>query len=167
MVLGKNIVTASALRNASIYYQSPEFVAGQVFPVLNANDPTMKITKYLASDYFRNDAGVRGEGGEAKRGGFKTTEVTYSTIETAYAVPITDELRRNVELLNGDDAEKAQSMIISEIKKLAAYWFNNLINGSVDSALLEEIRKEEVKRIVKSIKPETLKVKVEKVTLKR
>ena len=95
MVLGKNIVTASALRNASIYYQSPEFVADQVFPVIQANNPTMKITKYLASDYFRNDAGVRGEGGEARRGGFKTEEATYSTIETAYAVPITDELRRN------------------------------------------------------------------------
>ncbi len=95
MVIGKNIVTASALRNASIYYQTPEFVADQIFPVLQANAPTMKITKYLPSDYFRNDADVRGEGGEAKRGGFKTTEVTYSTIETAFAVPITDELRRN------------------------------------------------------------------------
>ncbi len=95
MVIGKNIVTASALRNASIYYQTPEFIADQVFPVLQANAPTMKITKYLPADYFRNDAGVRGEGGEAKRGGFKTTEVTYSTVETAFAVPITDELRRN------------------------------------------------------------------------
>jgi len=95
MVLGKNIVTASVLRNASIFYQTPEFLADQVFPVLPANAPSMKITKYLASDYFRNDAGVRGEGGEAKRGGFKTTEVTYSTVETAFAVPITDELRRN------------------------------------------------------------------------
>ena len=95
MVIGKNIVTASALRNASIFYQTPEFVADQIFPVLQANAPTMKITKYLPSDYFRNDADVRGEGGEARRGGFKTTEVTYSTIETAFAVPITDELRRN------------------------------------------------------------------------
>ncbi|HSA06152.1 MAG TPA: hypothetical protein P5556_03125 [Candidatus Gastranaerophilales bacterium] len=95
MVIGKNIVTASALRNASIFYSTPEFVADQVFPLLQTNSPTMKITKYLPSDYFRNDADVRGEGGEAKRGGFKTTEVTYSTIETAFAVPITDELRRN------------------------------------------------------------------------
>ena len=83
------------MRNASIYYQTPEFVADQVFPILQANAPTMKITKFLPSDYFRNDAGVRGEGGEAKRGGFKTTEVSYSTKEYAFAVPITDELRRN------------------------------------------------------------------------
>lgn len=95
MVLGKNIVTASALRNASIFYQTPEFVADQVFPVLKTNSPTMKITKYLPADYFRNDASVRGEGGEARRGGFKTTDVSYSTVETAFAVPITDELRRN------------------------------------------------------------------------
>lgn len=95
MVIGKNIVTASALKNASIFYQTPEFVADQVFPVLKTNAPTMKITKYLPADYFRNDAGVRGEGGEARRGGFKTAEVTYSAIETAFAVPITDELRRN------------------------------------------------------------------------
>jgi hypothetical protein len=95
MPLGKTIVTANALRNASIYYQAPEFMADQVFPVLFAENPTMKITKYLAADYFRNDADVRGEGGEAQRGGYKTTEVTYSTDEIAYAVPVTDELRRN------------------------------------------------------------------------
>jgi len=95
MPTAKSIVTASSLKNASIHYSSPEFIAGQVFPILKANDPTMKITKYLAADYFRNDAGVRGEGGEARRGGFKTTEQTYKCLETAYAVPITDELRRN------------------------------------------------------------------------
>jgi len=95
MVLGKSIVTASALRNASILYQSPEFMANQVFPVLQSNDPTMKITKYLPADFFRNDAGLRGEGGEAIRGSYKTTGVTYSVDEYAYAVPVTDELRRN------------------------------------------------------------------------
>ena len=95
MVLGKSIVTAGTLRNASIYYQSPEFIADQVFPVLQSNDPTMKITKYLPADFFRNDAGVRGPGGEARRGGYKTSEVTYNCLETAYAVPVHDELRRN------------------------------------------------------------------------
>ncbi len=100
MPVAKNIVTSAPLRNVSIYFKSPEFVADQVFPMLDINNPTAKITKYLESDFFRNDAGVRGEGGEARRGGFKTTEISYSTIEYAFAVPVTDELRRNSKKLN-------------------------------------------------------------------
>jgi hypothetical protein len=95
MPTAKSIVTAAALRNVSIYFSSPEFVADQVFPIMNINDPTAKITKYLESDFFRNDAGPRGEGSQARRGSFKTTEVTYNCIEYAFASPVTDELRRN------------------------------------------------------------------------
>jgi hypothetical protein len=95
MPTAKSIVTASALRNVSIYFKSPEFVADQVFPIMNINDPTAKITKYLESDFFRDDARPRGEGAQAVRGSFKTTEVTYNCIEYAFASPVTDELRRN------------------------------------------------------------------------
>jgi|GEM_PF-1293684 len=146
MVLGKNIVTASALRNASIFYNTPEFIANQVFPVLQANSPTMKITKYLPADYFRNDADVRGEGGEAKRGGFKTTEVTYSAIETAYAVPITDELRRNAKKQSAqplqpdiEAVELAKRKVLlkreSEVASLitAATWADG-VSGGEDAA---------------------------------
>lgn len=91
----KSIVTASSLRNVSIYFKSPEFVADQVFPLMNVDDPTMKLTKYLESDFFRNDAALRGEGSQAVRGSFKTTEVTYSCLEYAFASPVTDEFRRN------------------------------------------------------------------------
>ena len=100
MVVAKNIVTASALRDVSLYFGSPEYVADQVFPLININNPTAKLTKYLESDFFRNDARVRGEGAEAVRGKFKTTELTYSCIEYAYSSPVTDELRRNSRKLN-------------------------------------------------------------------
>jgi hypothetical protein len=101
MPLGKNIVTASALRNASIHYQMPNFIAQEVFPVMQVNDPTMKLVKYLPSDYFRDEAEVRGEGGAAKRGGWKTTELTYNCQEYAFATEVTDELRRNSKKQSG------------------------------------------------------------------
>lgn len=170
MVIGKNIVTASALRNASIYYQTPEFVAGQVFPVLQTNAPNMKITKYLPADYFRNDAGVRGEGGEAKRGGFKTTEVTYSTVETAFAVPITDELRRNakkqsaqplqpdieaIELAKRKVMLKRETEVASLIK--AATWADGVAGGEDAAGLWSpndgtNTFKADIKKAVKTLR---------------
>lgn len=100
MVLAKNIITASSLRNISVAYDTPEFVASQVFPLLDVNDVTAKITKFEASDYFRNDAKHRSEGARAARGKFKTSEVTYSCTEVAFAHAVTDDLRRNSKKLN-------------------------------------------------------------------
>jgi hypothetical protein len=99
-IRGKSIVTAVPLRNASIAYGSPEFAADQVFKMVDMNMPTAKITKYLPGPWFRDDAKLRGEGGEATRTRWKTTEVTYNCLETAHAVPVTDELRRNAKKMN-------------------------------------------------------------------
>lgn len=95
MPTAKSIVTAGSLRNISMFHPTPQFIANQVFPELRATDPTMKITKHLLSDWYRDDAGVRGEGAQARRGGHKATDVTYSCFEYAFASEVTDEIRRN------------------------------------------------------------------------
>lgn len=93
---GRSIITSIPLRNASIMYKPPQFVATEVYRQIDVNDPKAKITKYLSSDFFRKEGSLeRGEGGRARRGGFKTTEVEYSTIEYAFASEVTDEKRRN------------------------------------------------------------------------
>lgn len=92
----KSIVTSVTLRNASIMYQPPQFVATEVYKQIDVNDPKAKITKYLSSDFFRKEGNLqRGEGGRAKRGGFKTTTVPWDCIEYAFASEVTDEKRRN------------------------------------------------------------------------
>ena len=63
----KSIVTSVTLRNASIMYQPPQFVATEVYKQIDVNDPKAKITKYLSSDFFRKEGNLqRGEGGRAK-----------------------------------------------------------------------------------------------------
>jgi len=92
----RSIVTSIPLRNASVMYKPPGFVATEVFKQIDVNDPKAKITKYLASDFFRREGNLqRGEKGRAKRGDFKTTDVTFSAIEYAFAHEISDERRRN------------------------------------------------------------------------
>ena len=95
MVLGNGIVTAGPLRNLSIMHSMPQFVAPEVFPILQSKDPTMKITKYLSGDFFRDEAGIRAEKGQAPITEYRTTEETYSCDEYAIATEISDELRRN------------------------------------------------------------------------
>lgn len=143
MPTAKSIVTASALRNVSIHFKSPDFVADKVFPIVDVNDPTAKITKYLESDYYRNDAGPRAEGGQARRGSFKTTEVTYSTVEYAFASEVTDELRRNSKKLSAqpllpdtDAIELAKRKILANRegkvmdKILASTWLDGNSGGA-------------------------------------
>ena len=90
----RSLVSSVPLKNASIYYTSPEFIADQVFPIVDMDSPVGKITTYLPGDFFRNEADLRGESGRARRAGFKTTTTSYSTKEIALAHEITDEYVR-------------------------------------------------------------------------
>lgn len=96
-----SLVTARPLRNAAIGVPMPEYINGQVFKQIDVTDPKAKITKYLASDFYRNDLKPRSEGGAATRSGFKTTQIEWSTLEYAHASEVTDERRRNSRKLGG------------------------------------------------------------------
>jgi len=103
--MGKNtaasLVTSVQLRNASVYYPAPEYVATEVFKQIDVSDPKAKITKYEKADFFRNDIALREEGARAMRGGYKTTTVSYDCQEYAFAHAVTDERRRNSKKLGG------------------------------------------------------------------
>lgn len=90
----RDLVVSGPLQNVSLAYRNKDFIGDKIFPILDGVDPRAKITKYLKGAWFRNDAAIRGPGGEAPRGGFKTTEVSLSTSEWAWAAGVTDEDRR-------------------------------------------------------------------------
>lgn len=93
MSVKENIV-AGPLANVSIAYRNTDYIADRVFPILDSNDPRVKITKYVRGDAFRDEAGIRAAGTQAPRGSVRTTEVSVSTVEYAHATPVTDEDRR-------------------------------------------------------------------------
>lgn len=83
------------LTNVSIRYKNQDYIGDQVFPILEGVDPKAKIGTYAKGAWFRDEAGIRGPGAEAARGGFPTSYLSLNTVEYAFAVTVTDEDRRN------------------------------------------------------------------------
>jgi hypothetical protein len=90
----KGQIVTGPLRDVSIAYRNRAYVADRVFPIIDNCPPQAKIAKYLKGAWFRDEAGVRGPGGRAKRGGYPTSFETISTKEYAFAKEVTDEDRR-------------------------------------------------------------------------
>lgn len=90
---------SAALSAISIGYKNQMFIGDRVFQ----NVPVAKQSDYFylfrKGALFRNDAGVRGPGGTARRGGYVVADTTYNCIERAFASPIPIEF-----LNNADDA---------------------------------------------------------------
>ncbi|MDX9788895.1 MAG: hypothetical protein RBT11_19115 [Desulfobacterales bacterium] len=88
----------AALSNLSIAYRNSMFIADQVFPTVPVKKQSDYFFKFLRGDWFRNDAGLRGPGADARRGGYKLTADTYSCKEYAFAHPIPIELINNADI---------------------------------------------------------------------
>jgi len=92
----KETIVAGPLANVSVAYRNMDYIADRVFPILDGADPRAKITKYQRGAWFRDEAGIRAPGTEAKRGGYPLTTVSIATDEYAFAKEVTDEDRRFV-----------------------------------------------------------------------
>lgn len=124
----------AALSNLSIAYRNPMYIADQVFPTVPVKKQSDYFFKFLRGDWFRNDAGVRGPGAQAKRGGYKLSSDTYACKEYAFAHPIPIEL-----INNADDVLKpmetginfvtesillAKERVVSTLITTASNWSN-------------------------------------------
>lgn len=90
----KEQIIAGPLANVSVAYRNLDYIADRVFPILDGADPRAKITKYLRGAWFRDEAGIRAPGTQAKRGGYPVGSVSIATEEYAFAKEVTDEDRR-------------------------------------------------------------------------
>lgn len=90
----KEAIIAGPLANVSVAYRNMDYIADRVFPILDGADPKAKITKYLKGAWFRDEAGIRAAGTEARRGGYPISTVSIATDEYAFAKEVTDEDRR-------------------------------------------------------------------------
>ncbi len=90
----KELVTAGPLQNVSIAYRNKIYLADRVFRILDKIDPKAKIARYLKGSWFRDEAAIRGPGGEAPRGTYKVDLLSIATKEYAFAKEVSDEDRR-------------------------------------------------------------------------
>jgi hypothetical protein len=86
------------LNNLSVQYRNQNYIGDQVFPIIDRVAPKAKIARYLKGAWFRDEAGIRGPGARANRGGFPTDYISISTVEYAFAKEVTDEDRRNAKV---------------------------------------------------------------------
>lgn len=104
-------LVAGPLRNVSCGYRNQAYVGTQVFPLIDVDDPKSKIMKYLKGSFFRDEAAMRGPGGEAKRGGYLIDWVSISTKEFAFAKEVTIEDRRACRSVMGPPLDPDQKAI--------------------------------------------------------
>jgi hypothetical protein len=107
----KEQIVAGPLAGVSIAFKNKDYIADKVFPILDGSDPKAKITKYLKGAWFRDEAGIRTAGTEARRGAFKVTSVSIATDEYAFAKEVTDEDRRFAKSKNAPVLQPDQDAI--------------------------------------------------------
>ena len=107
----RDLVVAGPLANVSVAYKNQSYIADRVFPLIDNVAPKAKIARYLKGAWFRDEAGVRGPGSRAKRGGYPIDLISINTAEYAYAKEVTDEDRRNVKVSGGPPLSPDQDAI--------------------------------------------------------
>lgn len=90
----RELIVAGPLANVSIAYRNRSYIADRIFPIIDNVSPRAKIARYLKGAWFRDEAGIRGAGAEAKRGGYEVDMLSLATKEYAFAKEVTDEDRK-------------------------------------------------------------------------
>ncbi|MFA5719057.1 MAG: hypothetical protein WC952_15215 [Desulfobulbaceae bacterium] len=90
----KELIVAGPLADVSIAYRNQSYIADRVFPIIDRVSPRAKIARYLKGAWFRDEAGIRGAGSRAPRGGYPVDMLSLATKEYAFAKEVTDEDRK-------------------------------------------------------------------------
>ena len=105
------LIVAGPLQNVSIAYRNKNYIADRVFPILDKVSPKAKIARYLKGAWFRDEAGIRGPGSRANRGGYPVDFLDIVTKEYAFAKEVTDEDRKAVAVIGGPPLKPDQDAI--------------------------------------------------------
>ena len=93
-----SVLVRDYLQNVSMLYRNAEYVADQIFPIVDGLNPTAKVGKYLKGPWFRDEAEPRAPGTPARVGEFKITSSNLDPVNYAFASTVPDEERRNANI---------------------------------------------------------------------
>lgn len=93
-------MVSGPLQNVSVQFRNRQYGASRIFPVIDRVDPKARILVYDKGAWFRDEAGIRGPGAAANRGGFPTSDVGINLKEYAFASAVTDEDRKHAKSQN-------------------------------------------------------------------
>lgn len=104
-------VVRGPLQNISIQYRNHNYIADEIFPLIDGVDTKAKIAQYGKGAYFRDEAGPRGPGSRAKRGGYPIAWHNVTPEENAFAKEVTDEDRRTARKANAPPLEPDEDAV--------------------------------------------------------
>ncbi len=90
----KGTLVSGPLANVSVAYKNKNYIADQVFPIIERVTAKSKILKYLKGAWFRDEAGMRAPGTRANRGTFPYDYVDVKPVEYSFGKEVTDEDRK-------------------------------------------------------------------------
>ncbi|MBI5232802.1 MAG: hypothetical protein HY880_00450 [Deltaproteobacteria bacterium] len=114
----KDLIVAGPLADVSIAYRNKSYIADSVFPIIDKISPKAKIARYLKGAWFRDEAGIRGPGSRANRGGYPVDYLSISTKEFAFAKEVTDEDMRFASVQGAPPLKPDQDAIESAVDKI-------------------------------------------------
>lgn len=107
----KELMVTGPLQNVSVAFKNKSYIGDRVFPIIDGIDPKAKIAVYQKGAWFRDEAGIRGPGARAPRGGYPIDWLTIATKEYAFAKEVTDEDRRFAQSKNAPPLKPDQDAI--------------------------------------------------------
>ena len=90
---------SAALDAISIGYRNQMFIGDRVFQDVPVQKQADYFYYYQKGAFFRNDAGLRGPGANAPRGGYIVADTEYKCQERAFAHPLSIEVINNADLV--------------------------------------------------------------------
>ena len=96
----KSIVTRGILQNVSQKYKNMEYVADQLFPIIDGVSRKTQVTKYHKGPWFADSAEPRGPGASAVMLEYGFSLQNLTPVNYAAGAKVTDEERRDAEESN-------------------------------------------------------------------
>jgi len=164
----------SAMSNISVMHKNQMFIADRIFQTVPVKKQSDYFFKFQKGAWFRNEAGLRGPGGRARRGGYPITTDSYHCKERAFAHPIPIEL-----INNADEALRpwqngiafatnlvmlAKEKIVSDLITTAANWTSSedcealWVAGASNTFIVDILAAKETMRKLLGVYPNCLEI---------
>jgi len=104
----RDVHTDGPMTQISIAYHNADYIAEQVFPVVNVTKKSDTFFVFDKDDWFRNVASLRAPGNRANRMDYKLTTASYNCLNYALAKGVPDEVRANADAPLSGDIEAAR-----------------------------------------------------------
>ncbi len=101
----EQVIIRQALTNIAIKYKNQQYVADELFPIIDGVNKQVKVLKFLKAPWFRDEAGVRAEGTPAPVANLSVTTVDIDPVNYSIGTKVTDEMYKQTKVAGNLDVQ--------------------------------------------------------------